>query len=65
MRIKVTQIVNDLSDGDDRAFLPAGENRLGAWSEYSFASLDEFHRTIPIGCLEDFEIEVVEGEDRA
>lgn len=61
--ICVTQLVEKLYDPDDREFLPAGENGEGSTCVYSVEAttkknaLDQFHDTIPIGCLEDFFIQ--------
>lgn len=65
-KIRVTQVARQLSDPDDRNDLPAGRNRRGAHKDYIFEgetedeALDVFHRTVPIGFLEDFDIVATE-----
>ena len=54
--ITVIQISQNLSDPDDRADNPAGEYRWDAVD--SELALDQFHRVVPIGCLDDFEISI-------
>lgn len=60
--IRVKQIVDRLTDSDDRQELPAGPDGLGSVKTYRFRgrndveALDEFHMNVAIGCLEDFEI---------
>jgi hypothetical protein len=54
-RITVTQI-DDLSDVDDQADNPAGVYDVDADTEDG--ALDLFHQTVPIGCLEDFDIAI-------
>ena len=58
--ITVTQIVESkyLEKDDDRINNPAGEYPWNA--ENSEIALDQFHHTIPIGCLDDFEIDIKE-----
>ena len=64
--VRVEQIVEDLSDVDDRDDLPAGPGGKGSVGYYTVPAdneeeaLDFFHRSIPIGCLDDFEISIVE-----
>lgn len=77
MHIKVTQVVEIMSDSDDRDDLPAGSGEIGSVKLYEVPSsiqrmaleqakevcLDWFHNAIPIGCLEDFDIDVdLEGQ---
>lgn len=57
MTIRVTQIVTRLEDADDRKELPAGPDGLWSSKYYQGMTLDEFHNKVPIGCLDDFEIE--------
>jgi hypothetical protein len=56
--ITVKQLVADheLSKPDDRITNPSGEYQIEARS--SEAALDEFHATVAIGCLDDFEVTV-------
>jgi hypothetical protein len=62
--IRVTQLVDELSDPEDRIELPAGTEGKGSVAYYSgFRSLDAFHASVPIGCLEDFEIVPVDNND--
>lgn len=68
MRIQVKQLVHCLSDREDRRERHAGHDNKGSVQHYDVSedcktedeALDEFHNTIPIGCLEDFEIIVVD-----
>ena len=56
--ITVTQIVESkyLEKDDDRIDNPSGEYQ---WEAIDFEiALDQFHRVIPIGCLDDFEIDI-------
>jgi len=61
--IRVTQLVDELLDGDDEVDLPAGSGGKGSFKDYEIEAdneelaLDEFHATIPIGCLEDFQVD--------
>jgi hypothetical protein len=57
--VTVTQTAKELSDVDDMQDNPSGSYEIEARS--ADAALDEFHATVPIGCLEDFEI-IVEQE---
>ena len=68
-RIKVTQISHELEDVDDRAEMPSGPGGAGSVKFYDVpeehqateeSALDWFHSNIPIGCLEDFEIEAIQ-----
>ena len=52
--ITVTQTSEYLSDPDDRENNPAGEYQWDA--DDTEIALDEFHRVVPIGCLENFNI---------
>lgn len=69
MIVRVKQLVKRLSDSDDREEQPAGSEGLGSTKDYPVdamdeeAALDEFHHTIPIGCLEDFEITVLSDDE--
>ncbi|MDX9789010.1 MAG: hypothetical protein RBT11_19705 [Desulfobacterales bacterium] len=62
MKYKVicTQMVEELTDGDDQADLPAGPFGVNSVREYFFDAddeedaLDQFHESVPVGCLEDF-----------
>lgn len=62
--IRVTQVTAHLSDVDDRDDLPAGDGGERSFRDYEVEgateddALDKFHVTIPIGCLEDFEIDI-------
>jgi hypothetical protein len=56
--ITVIQISEHLEKDDDLIDNPAGEYPWDA--ENSEMALDEFHRTIPIGCLDDFEVDIQE-----
>lgn len=56
--ITVTQVSEYLSDADDRDCPPTGEYIYVA--DTSDQALDNFHAEIPIGCLEDFEIDIDE-----
>jgi hypothetical protein len=74
--VRVTQLVEELSDGDDQDELPAGNDGKGSYADYEVDSgvadfhvdpeellLDEFHETHAIGCLDDFHIEVIKVND--
>lgn len=73
MLVRVTQLVvtNELTDGEDRQCLPAGEHGKGSVKEYPVPddrmgeqdALDWFHGETPIGCLDDFEIQVIFHEE--
>lgn len=54
-KIRVEQVVDDLSDPDDRDCSPEGQYFFEADNREE--ALDLFHATIPIGCLEDFDIQ--------
>lgn len=54
--IRVTQLVETLYDAEDQESLPAGESGIGSHRDYHNMTLDEFHFSVPIGCLEDFDI---------
>ena len=56
--ITVIQIVKTehLEKDDDRIDNPAGEYRWDATD--SEAALDQFHHIVPIGCLDNFEIDI-------
>lgn len=66
--VRVRQVTDALSDAADKQALPAGDGGLGSVKAYEIpeelrwageqAVLDWFHRTVPIGCLEEFECEV-------
>lgn len=70
MRVRLTQLVHDLSDPDDRVDLPAGPDGQMSVRYYDVPScldgapddsiLDWFHLNIAIGCLDDFSWEVVQ-----
>lgn len=75
--VRVTQVVETLSNDDDVHDQPAGDYTLIALfeqtkpldeegetneTETDTAILDEFHSTIAIGCLDDFEIEIIHRE---
>lgn len=49
------------TDHDDLDTDPRGVHNFEANNEEE--ALDEFHATVPIACLDDFEIEVVEVKD--
>ena len=53
-KITVKQIVEHLEDPNDRNENPAGEYTW--YAKNSDIALDEFHATVPIGCLDDFDI---------
>lgn len=57
-RIVVHQTAKVLSDHDDKIQSPTGEYFFEACDKE--AALDQFHFSIPIGCLDDFSIEVQE-----
>lgn len=63
VKVKVTQVVDELSDHDDKKDQPEGEYdfEVSAHCEDDAGerALDEFSLTIPIGCLDDFDIDVV------
>ena len=46
-------------DPDDQADDPTGTHEIGAPDKE--AALDKFHSTVPIACLDDFEITCEEG----
>ena len=54
--ITVTQISKNLHRPDNRIHNPSGKYPWTA--QNADIALDEFHTTIPIGCLEDFEIDI-------
>lgn len=56
--ITVTQVSEHLHRPDDRIDNPAGTYKWEA--DYSDLALDQFHRVVPIGCLDDFEIDIEE-----
>lgn len=72
--VRVTQVSSELDDWDDRNELPAGHGGSGSSKLYRIPDsvrehvcevaensiLDWFHSTVPIGCLDDFEIECVQ-----
>ena len=70
-RVRVTQMVPELSDPDDRLDLPAGNGSVGSYVDYTVPPrfsevncdkelvLDWFHHEVPIACLEDVQIEVI------
>lgn len=69
--IRVTQLVDELSDADDAADKVAGPNGKGSFKDYLVdpalskeRALDRFHASVPIAMLEEFDIEYrrVEGE---
>lgn len=68
MQIRLTQVVDELSDSDDQNDMPAGRDGNGSYFDYQVPididneddALDWFHGEIPIGCLEDFVVDVVE-----
>ena len=55
-KITVTQISKKLHDPDDREYHPQGTYFIKADNEN--LALDDFHFIIPIGCLEDYKIEI-------
>lgn len=58
-RIEVTQTVgNHELDPDDRIDNPSGVHHF--YSDSEEHALDDFHSTIPIACLEDFDIDCME-----
>lgn len=66
VQIKVTQIVDALSDSDDKVDLPSGDDKLGSFSLYDVppehqanaeSALDWFHDHVAIGNLEEFDID--------
>ena len=59
--ITVTQVSNELHRPDDRDNNPAGEYFWDA--EDSDKALNEFHAAVPIGCLDDFDIDIEESDD--
>ena len=69
LRVRVQQLVERLSNSDDRDEKPAGDDGRGSVRYYDVsedcqtteAALDEFHRTVPIGNLEEFRISAVSG----
>jgi hypothetical protein len=59
--VTVEQVVDVLSDHEDKYENPAGEyyyDGIKAFNDKEAAewALDEFHDKVPIGCLDDFEI---------
>ena len=58
--VRVTQIATHLSNFDDRECLPAGPRGSGSAVTYRNMTLDQFHNEVPIGCLDDFDIEEIE-----
>jgi len=56
--ITVTQISEHLQKDDDRIDNPTGEYPWDA--EDSEMALDQFHRVVPIGCLDDFQVDIEE-----
>lgn len=68
--MRVTQVVERLSDSDDRLELPAGPEGPGSFRDYEAPEdcqtedevLDWFHSTIPIGALDDFQFDVLSEE---
>lgn len=64
VRVNVSRIVSKKElDPDDRRFNPTGEYEFEVEAENSLhaaeKALDEFHRTVPIACLEDFAIDTL------
>jgi len=57
----VKQLVDTPSDGDDRVDQPAGAYLWSGKDEDEV--LDDFHATVPIGCLDDFEVSTYELKD--
>ena len=55
-KITVTQISKKLHNPDDRAYHPEGIYLIKADNED--LALDDFHSRIPIGCLEDYDIQI-------
>lgn len=61
-KVTVKQIAPDEAlDHDDREENPSGEHFVEEVSED--AALDEFHATVPIACLDDFDISIEEMMD--
>ena len=56
--ITVEQIAPQLFDNADKMENPAGQYSF--WGRDETDALDNFHSTVPIGCLEDFNITIVE-----
>lgn len=60
--IEVKQIAKKLSDHEDRLQNPkgtyAGIVKAKNKKDAKEMALDEFHETIPIGCLDDFDINI-------
>jgi hypothetical protein len=55
-KVTVTQIVPDEElDGDDTDTNPKGTYTYEARDEED--ALDQFHETVPVSCLDDFDIE--------
>jgi len=54
--VKVVQVSDYLDDPDDREMNPEGEYFFRAFN-FDHA-LNQFHESIAIGCLEDFEITI-------
>lgn len=72
MKIRVTQVVEHLNDKEDRVELPAGGLGKWSWRQYECEDksantpnkvLDWFHRTIPVGCLDDFIFDVLDDNN--
>lgn len=72
--VQCLQVVGELSDREDRIAKPAGESGLYSAKYYAVPDdlldesddekvLDWFHNTVPLGCVEDFEWEVVTYDD--
>ena len=59
--ITVTQIAEKLQDYDDIIDNPAGEYYWEADNEDE--ALNQFHANVPIGCLEDFDINIEDSND--
>lgn len=55
--ITVKQLVTDNElDHEDKHDNPTGQ--YDYWAESEDKAIDHFHETVPISCLEDFEIEI-------
>lgn len=71
INICLRQLVDRLSDSADRENPPCGEDKRDAvrwWhvpTTQASIALEVFHNHIPLGCLDDFEIEYVEVGDEA
>ena len=60
-RIHCKQVVEEPSDTDDRQELNLGKDQELTWdttANNESDALDMFHRSQPIGCLEDYEVTV-------